>query len=111
VAYTDHLETITWPNWDHPEFRKLNQLKKERMEGNIARTYIHRDEFEDAKENFWNKATKKTRYHLVKAMVEWGMTQTDVAEITQVAEHVEGLSQQRISTLVNSESFEDAYNG
>lgn len=112
VAYTNHIETITWPNWtDHPEFRKLNRLKKERMEGNVHRTYIHRDEFEEAKKNFWNKATKKARYHMIKAMVEWGISQTDTAEITQIAEHVEGLSQQRVSTLVNTESFEEAYDG
>ena len=110
AAYTDHVETISWPNWSsHPEFSQLNRLKKERMEGSIQRTYIHRDEFEDAKENFWNKATKKTRYHMVKALVKWGMTQSDVAEVTQTAEHVEGLSQQRISELINTESFEDAY--
>lgn len=112
TGYTKHVEQIVWPNLsDHPEYEALTRLKKKRMEGNIHRTYIHRDEFEEAKKNFWNKATKKTRYHLVKAMVEWGISQTDVAEITQTAEHVEGLSQQRISTLVNTESFEDAYQG
>ncbi|MFW5950259.1 MAG: hypothetical protein ACOCR6_02790 [archaeon] len=110
VAYTQHVEKITWPNFStHPEFRKLNQMKKQRMEGNVQRTYIHRDEFEEAKKNFWNKATKKTRYHIVKAMAEYGISQTDIAEITQVAEHVEGISQQRVSQLVNTQSFEDAY--
>jgi hypothetical protein len=112
VSYTEHLETITWPNWaTHSEFQKLGRLKKERMEGNVARTYIHRDEFEEAKENFWNKATKKTRYHFVKALVTDGLSQTRVADITQKAEHIEGLSQQRVSQLVNTESFEEAYNG
>lgn len=110
VAYTDHMETITWPNLsNHPEYKKLTRLKKKRMEGNIQRTYIHRDEFEEAKKNFWNKATKKTRYHMIKAMVKHGMSQTEVADITQKAEHVEGLSQQRISQLMNTESFEEAY--
>lgn len=111
-SYTEFWETITWPNWsDHPEFRKLNQLKKKRMEGNIQRTYIHRDEFDEAKKNFWNKATKKTRYHIVKALVQDGMSQTRVADVLQKAEHVEGLSQQRVSQLVNTESFEEAYDG
>jgi hypothetical protein len=110
AAYTEHLETITWPNLStHPEYKALTQMKKKRMEGNIQRTYIHRDEFEDAKENFWNKATKKTRYHMIKAMAEWGMSQGDISEITQIAENVEGLRQPRISELVNSESFEDVY--
>lgn len=110
VSYTEHVETITWPNLsNHTQYQQLTRLKKERMEGNIARTYIHRDEFEEAKENFWNKATKKTRYHLIKAMVKHGVSQTEAADITQKAEHVEGLSQQRVSQLMNTESFEDAY--
>lgn len=109
---TPKVETISWPILDwHPEFKKLQYKKRQRMEGDIRRTYIHRDEFEEAKSNFWNKATKKTRYHLVKAMVEYGLTQKEVSEVLTMAEHVEGLSQQRVSQLVNSESFEQAYNG
>lgn len=109
-AYTDHVETITWPNLtNHPEYKNLTQMKKERMEGSIQRTYIHRDEFEDAKENFWNKATKKTRYHIIKALVKDGVSQTRVADIMQKAEHVEGVSQSRISQLMNTDSFEEAY--
>lgn len=112
VSYTKKVETISWPVLDdHPEFQKLARMKKQRMEGNIRRTYIHRDEFEEAKKNFWNKATKKARYHVVKAMVNDGISQTRTAEILQKAEHVEGLSQQRISQLMNTESFEEAYQG
>lgn len=110
AAYTDYVETISWPILDwHPEFKKLERMKKQRMEGEIKRTYIHRDEFEEAKKNFWNKATKKTRYHIVKAAVKHGLSQTEMAEILQKAEHVEGLTQQRVGQLVNTESFEDAY--
>lgn len=108
--YTKRVETISWPVLDdHPEFTKLERLKQKRMEGNIRRTYIHRDEFERAKQNFWNKATNKTRYHIVKAMNEWGISQTDISDILTTAEHVEGLTQQRISQLVNSEDFEEVY--
>ncbi|MFW5956349.1 MAG: hypothetical protein ACOCQY_02985 [Halorhabdus sp.] len=111
-SYTKHVEKITWPNLQHhAEYQRLTRLKKKRMEGNIQKTYVHKDEFEEAKKNFWNKATKKSRYHLVKAMAEYGISQTDIAEITQVAEHVEGISQQRVSQLVNTDSFEDAYQG
>lgn len=110
--YTKRVETIAWPILDwHSEFQKLQYKKRERMEGEIRRTYIHRDEFEEAKSNFWNKATKKTRYHLVKAMAEWGLAQKDISDILTTAEHVEGLSQQRVSQLVNTESFEEAYEG
>lgn len=112
TSYTKHVETISWPVLDwHPEFRKLERLKRERMEGQIHRTYIHRDEFEEAKKNFWNKATKKSRYHLVKAMAEHGITQSEISEILTTAEHVEGLTQQRVSQLVNTETFEEAYTG
>ncbi len=111
-SYTEHVEKITWPNLqDHREYNRLTRLKKKRMEGSIRRTYVHKDEVAEMKKNFWNKATKKSRYHLVKAMAEYGLSQTDIAEITQVAEHVEGISQQRVSQLVNTESFEEAYDG
>ena len=111
-AYTEHIETIEWPNPAGSRgYRELTRMKKRRMEGDIQRSYVHRDEIEDMKSNFWNKATKKTRYHMIKAMAEYGISQTDIAEITQIAEHIEGLSQPRVSQLVNTESFEDAYDG
>lgn len=110
--YTKRVETISWPVLDdHPEYQKLERMKRKRMEGNLQRTYIHRDEFEEAKKNFWNKATKRTRYHIIKAMNEWGISQTDISEILTVADNVEGLSQQRISQIVNSEDFEEVYKG
>lgn len=112
TSYTEKVEDITWPVLDgHKEFQKLQRLKKQRMEGSIQRTYIHRDEFEEAKKNFWNKATKKSRYHIVKAMAKDGITQSRISDILQKAEHVEGLSQQRVSQLVNTETFEEAYDG
>ncbi|MFW5968173.1 MAG: hypothetical protein ACOCV2_11675 [Persicimonas sp.] len=111
-SYTERVETISWPVLDdHPEFQKLQEKKRKRMEGRIERTYIHRDEYEEAKKNFWNKATKKTRYHLIKAMHEHGISQTDISEILTIADNVEGLSQQRVSQLVNSERFEEVYIG
>lgn len=110
--YTKRVETISWPVLDwHPEFKKLQQKKRDRMEGQIQRSYVHRDEVEEMKSNFWNKATKKTRYHMVKAMAEYGISQTDISDILTIAENVEGLSQQRVSQLVNTEDFEEAYNG
>lgn len=110
TSYTKRVETISWPVLDwHPEFQALQMKKRERMEGQIRRSYIHRDEVEEMKSNFWNKATKKTRYHLVKAMAEWGLSQDKVSEILTIAENVEGLSQQRVSQLVNTEDFEEAY--
>jgi hypothetical protein len=112
TSYTERVETISWPILDdHPEFKKLQHKKRERMEGQIQRSYIHRDEVDEMKKNFWNKATKKTRYHIVKALSEYGMSQNDISEVLTIAENVEGLSQQRVSQLVNTESFEEAYDG
>jgi hypothetical protein len=112
TKYTKRYETISWPVLDdHPEFKKLQLKKRKRMEGEIRRSYIHRDEVERMNSNFWNKATKKTRYHIVKAMAEYGLTQNEISEILTAAQHVEGLSQARISQLVNSGSFEEVYKG
>lgn len=108
--YSKKVESISWPNLDwHPEFRKLDRKKVEKLEGDVKSAYVHRDEVEEMKKNFWNKATKMARYHIVKAMVEHGITQTDTAEILQVAEHVEGLTQSQVSRYVNSDEFEEVY--
>lgn len=108
--YSKRTETITWPVLDwHPEFRALEDKKINRMEGVRESMWVHRDEVDEIKENYWNKATKMTRYHLVKAMAEYGISQTDISEILTIAENVEGLSQQRVSDFVNSDSFDEVY--
>lgn len=108
--YTKRHEFIEWPVLDdHNAFQELDRLKKERLGGEGKTPYVHRDDVEDMKSNWWNKATMKSRYHLVKAMVRHGLTQTETAEILQEAEHVDGLSQSQVSRLVNSDSFEEFY--
>jgi len=108
--YTKRHEVISWPVLDdHPAFKRLDRIKKETLSGSHQSSYIHRDAVEEMKSNWWNKATKKARYHIVKAMVKHGLTQTESAQILQQAEHVEGLSQQRVSQFMNSDSFEDVY--
>lgn len=108
--YSKRHEVISWPVLDtHPEFIKLDKRKKERLSGDHQSAYIHRNEVEAMKSNWWNKATMKARYHIVKAMVQHGLTQTEAAKILQDAEHVEGLSQSRVSQIVNSEEFEEVY--
>lgn len=110
--YSTRTETISWPILDwHPEFKRLEQKKIDRMQRAGAAAYIHRDEVERIKENYWNKASKKTRYGLIKGMYQWGLEQKQIAEILSISPHVEGVSQPRISQLVNSDSFEDAYKG
>lgn len=108
--YTKRHEVIEWPKLDsHPEFKALDRRKKKRLSGKHSSPYIHRKDVEEMKKNWWNKATNMARYHIVRAMVKNGITQTKTAEILQSAEHVEGLSQQRVSQFVNSESFEEVY--
>ncbi len=108
--YSSRTETISWTPMDHhPAFLELDKKKQNKLEGNIKSAYVHRDRVEELKENYWNKATKKARYHLVKAMVTHGLTQTETAEILQTAEHVEGLTQSQVSRYVNSDDFEEVY--
>lgn len=108
--YTKRTETITWPVLDHhPEFKKLEQKKVERMSGVRDSMWVHRDEVERLKKNYWNKATNMTRYHIIKGLAEHGMTHTKIADVLQTAENVEGISRRRVSQLVNTESFEEAY--
>lgn len=109
-SYTKKTEIISWPRLDdHPEFLALHQKKVERRENHTKSNYVHRSEYEDLKENYWNKCMQKTRFGFVRAMYEQGLSQSDIAEITRDAEFVEGLSQQRVSDLTNADSFEAVY--
>jgi len=111
-SYTNKTETISWPVLDwHPEFQKLDQKKRDRLEGDTKSSYIHREEYERLKENYWNKCSKKARFHIARAMYDHGLSQGDISKILRGAEEVEGLSQQRVSDLVNADSFEEVYSG
>lgn len=110
TSITKKTETLTWPNLEgHEMMQQLNLMKKQRFEGTETSTYIHKDEFQKAKKNFWNKATQKTRYEMIKAMYDFGIPQSDIAEITQLAEHIDGIQQPRVSQIVNSDDFEEVY--
>lgn len=102
-SYSKRTETITWPKMDsHPEFRKLEQKKIDRMEGQTKSKYVHREEVEEIKKNFWNKAWNKARYELISALAEQGVKQKTIADAAD-------LSPARISQLANADSFEDVY--
>jgi hypothetical protein len=102
-SYSERKETISWPVMDHhPEFRKLEEKKVSRMEGSTQSKYVHRNEVEEIKENFWNKAWKKARYELICNLADDGVQQ-------QVIANAADLSPARISQLVNTDSFEEAY--
>jgi hypothetical protein len=110
--YTTKTEIISWPVLDdHPEFQRLEQMKIDRMEGQTKRRYVPREEVEELKANYWNKATKEARFHIVRSMYEHGLTQGKISTILQEADEIEGLSQQSISNYVNASSFEEVYSG
>lgn len=114
-TYKTRTETISWPILDwHPEFQELERMKAERMEGRTRNKYVHRSEVEELKANYWNKCSKKSRFHFVRAMSDVGLTQGEIATVLGNAEadsdgDVEALSQPRISDLVNASSFEEEY--
>jgi hypothetical protein len=102
-SYSKRTETLSWPILDwHREFRRLEQIKVDRMEGQTQSKYVHREEVEDIKENFWNKAWNKGRYELIQGLAAQGVQQTTIAEAAE-------LSPARISQLVNTDSFDEAY--
>lgn len=116
-TYTKLVEVISWPNLDwNANFRHLEALKSERMEGKTEKKYVHRDEVEELKANYWNKCSKKARFHLVRAMSDRGLSQKEIASVLDAAEsdsgeEIESLSQPRISDLVRADAFEEVYSG
>lgn len=108
--YKKRTETISWPILDwHPEFRKLERKKVNRMEGTTQDKYVHRDELEDLKKNYWKKCMQKTRFHIVRAMYENGISQGDIADILDDADEVDAVGRSQVSRLCNAESFEEMY--
>jgi len=108
---TRKVENISWPPLDgHPEYEEVERQKVNWMTGETESRYVLREEFEDAKENFWNKATAKRSYEFINRAydlaqsndTELSLTQSDIGEIA-------GMSQPNVSKIVNSESFEDFY--
>jgi hypothetical protein len=114
-TYTKLVEVISWPNLDwNANFRHLEALKSERMEGETERKYVHRDEVEDLKANYWNKCSQKARFHLVRGMSDRGLTQKEIVSVLDAAESdsdgdIESVSRQWVSELTRAESFEEVY--
>jgi hypothetical protein len=108
--YTTKTEIIEWPNIEkHSEYKRLNRLKKEELEGHDTEKWVHRDDVKKLKRNYWNKATKEARFHIIRSLYEFGMTQSDISDVFDNADELDGISQGHISTLVNANSFEDVY--
>jgi len=109
--YAKRHEMISWPRLDtHPAFIELDRRKRATVSNDHASTYVHRDEVERLKQNYGDKAMKQSRYGIVKALADHGITQTETARILKDAEYVDGLSQTTVSRLLKTDSFEEAYN-
>lgn len=108
--YTERTETISWPILDDNEaFQNLDERKGERLSGDVESQYIHSDEVEEIKDNFWQKSRKRMRYDMLEAMDSFGMTKADMARVLQAGEATESLTQQRVGQIVNADSFEEVY--
>jgi len=114
-SYKKRTETISWPVLDsHPEMQALNAMKVERDTSDYDSKYVHRDEVEELKSNYWKKCSNLSRYHFVRAMYRHGLTQEEVAQVTRLVEDdsdgdIKKLGQGRISDLVNADSFDEVY--
>lgn len=110
--YTEKTETISWPILDGTDaFDNLDDIKTDRLSGEVKSNYIHRKEVDDIRENYWNKSRKRMRYDLLCAMDEWGISKADIARILQSGKDTQGITSQRVGQICNADSFEDAYSG
>lgn len=85
--YTTKTETLSWPVADgNPEFEKLEALKREAREGQIESKYVPREEVEEIKTNYWNKATEQKENELIEQMYRYGLGQQEIADIVGVTQ-------------------------
>lgn len=110
-VYTKKVETFEWPALDDDrDFQALETKKHERQTNQTQARYIHRSEFEEAKENFWNKASAKTRFDLLSSIYEAAQDSDSKIEVTQTElGEIADMSQSNVSKIVNSDEFEDFY--
>jgi hypothetical protein len=85
--YSEKTEIISWPTADgHEQFEALEAIKRKANDGQIERKYVHRDEVEEIKDNYWAKATEKKENELIEEMYRYGLSQTDIANIVGVTQ-------------------------
>lgn len=110
-VYYKKRETLEWPPLDDdPDFQAVEQKKIDRMTGKTQSRYVHRDEVEELKENFWRKATAERTYEVVRAAHEASQDDsTDVSLTQSDIGRIAGLSQPRVSEIVNADDFGEVY--
>lgn len=81
-SYSKRVETISWPILDwHEEFRKLEQLKIDRMEGQAENDYVHKDDHREAVDAARKEGAEEVRRKVVREARRWGMTQSEIGDI------------------------------
>lgn len=107
--YSRRTELIEWPILDsNRAYKELDRIKQERLSGDIESNYVHRRDVEEMKENYWNKATKRTGYDIAQAALDLGFTQKETAKLFSTA-GISGFSQPQISRVKSSDGFDDWY--
>jgi len=114
-------ETLTWPILDDLSiYQNIHEKKLNWIQNEIDRRYIPREEFEEAKENFYNKFTKKTRFEILRGvwsmLEEKGLTgrggqikQSEIGEAIGRENEELQLKQSMVSNILNADEFEDYY--
>lgn len=110
-VYYKKRETIEWPPLDDdPDFQAVEEKKMKRMTGQTQSRYVHRDEVEELKENFWRKATAERTFEVVRAAYEASQDESSDMSLTQSdIGRIAGLSQPRVSEIVNADDFDEVY--
>lgn len=108
--YSNRTETISWPILDdNPAFQELDQLKDNRLSGNIDSEYVHTDDVGAMKEQATERARQRMRYDMLEALDQFGMSKADMARVLEAGSHTDGLTRQRVGQLVNASDFADVY--
>lgn len=80
-SYTPRVETISWPVMDwHPEFRRLEKKKVERMEGETQTKYVRRDEHEEELEHAREDGKRQMENEAIRGLYEFGLNKSDIGE-------------------------------
>ncbi len=110
-TYYKKVEEISWPPLDgDPDYEAVERMKVEWMTDQTQSRYVTREEFQEAKKNFWRKAELKATYNHAQAAYEVSQDEDSDFSATQAEiGRIVGLSQPRVSDIVNADSFDDVY--
>jgi len=98
--YTKRVERIHWPNMDsHPEFKKLQQRKREILETDDNEKFVPAGEAKEREEKAARKAAREKRDEIIRALNENLPIecQSDIGDVV-------GLTQSGVSKVVNEGS-------